>query len=193
MRMAALVISAWNMPLASTRSGIADGGSVGLPSTSTICRPTRRRGIFLASAAASPAAGAETIKLAAVRMPSRWPCSTASFTSSAMPKSSAVTIRPFTPLRDDGVFAGAKKLEELHALAQATHQHLRRGEHLAHDRCDLRRSEIELLVEVLHRLEDFGVAEVRIVERRDLRTVLGQQVGVVREPAIFLRLLVEKG
>ena len=68
----------------------------------------------------------------------------------------------------------AQELEELHALAQAAHQHVARGQHLAHDLGDLGGAEIELLVEVLHRLEDLGVAEMRIVERRDLRAVIGQ-------------------
>ena len=49
-----------------------------------------------ARATASAAAGAATIRLAAVRMPWRWACSTASLTCAAAPKSSAVTMRRFT-------------------------------------------------------------------------------------------------
>ena len=113
---------------------------------------------------------------------------------SAAPKSSAVTIRLLQPsLRDDHVFAVAQELEEFHALAQAAHQHVARGEHLAHDLGDLGGAEIELLVEILHRLEDFGMAEMRIVERRDLGAVIGQQIHIAGEPAIFLGLLVEEG
>src|SRR5690349_23646723 len=96
-------------------------------------------------------------------------------------------------LRDDRVFARAQELEELHALAQAAAHHFRRGEHLADDGSNLRGTEIEPLVEALDRLEDFGVPEVRIVERRDLRTVFRQKVGVFGEPAVFLGLLVEEG
>ena len=44
--------------------------AAGRPSTSTRCRPTRKRGSRRARATASAAAGAATMRLAAVRMPS---------------------------------------------------------------------------------------------------------------------------
>lgn len=70
-------------------------GSAGRPSISTRCKPTPRRGKRRARSTASPAADAVTIKLAEVRMPPVWPSSTASFTGTAKPKSSAVTINRF--------------------------------------------------------------------------------------------------
>src|SRR6185295_6326137 len=134
-----------NIPSPSIRSGTTDGGSVGLPSTSTRCSPTRRRAIALARATASPAAGAETMRLAAVRIPSRWPCSTASLTSGAAPKSSAVTISCLA-VRTSGRVRAAlpKELEELHALAQAALHHVGGAHHLADDGRDLAGPEIEL-------------------------------------------------
>src|SRR5437868_5181082 len=116
-----------------------------------------------ASAAAAPA----TIRLAADKIPSRCARSTASLTSTAAPKSSAVTIS-FRKSRNDHVFAVLEELEELHTLAQAAHQHVAAGQHLLDDLHDLGGTEVELLVEVLDRLEDLGVAEMRIVQRRDL-------------------------
>ena len=73
----------------------AEAGSSGRPSISTRCKPTRRDGMRRARATASAAAGADTIRLAAVRMPPRCAASTASLTSRAAPKSSAVTISRF--------------------------------------------------------------------------------------------------
>src|SRR5690348_15779544 len=60
----------------------------------------------LARRTASADAGAATMRLAAVRMPDRWACSTASLTSGARPKSSAVTI---------GLFSGASPRSRAHA------------------------------------------------------------------------------
>jgi hypothetical protein len=85
-----------NDPLESTSRETESGGSTGRPSTSTRCNPTRKPGLRRARATASSAAGPLTIKLAAVRMPVRCAVSTASFTSTAAPKSSAVTIRRCT-------------------------------------------------------------------------------------------------
>ena len=80
-------------PDRSTSSPMVSAGIAGTPSTSTRCRPTRSDGMRRARSTASAAAGAVTIRLAAVRMPRRCACSTASLTSGAAPKSSAVTIR----------------------------------------------------------------------------------------------------
>ena len=81
-------------PLASTRSGMQCGGNTAAPSASTRCRPTRKPGQSHATASASGAAGAPTIRLAAHKTPSRWARSTARLTLSCRPKSSAVMIRP---------------------------------------------------------------------------------------------------
>ena len=50
-----------------------------------------------------------------------------------------------------------QELEELDTLAQPALQHLWATHHLAHDRRDLRRPEIEPLIEGLHVVEDLGV------------------------------------
>src|SRR5579863_7385290 len=180
------------LPSLSTRSGTALAGRTGLPSTSTRCSPTRNPGMALARCTASLAAGPATIRLAADRIPSRWARSTARLTSTAAPKSSAVTIS-LRKSRDDHVFAVPEELEELHALPQAAHQHVARGEHLLHDLGDLGGTEVELLVEVLDRFEDLGVAEMRIIQRRDLGAVFRQKVHIGCEPAILLGLVIEKG
>src|SRR5215813_14121733 len=87
----------------------------------------------------------------------------------------------------------AQEAEELHALAQAPLHHVRASDHLAHDRGDFRSAEIEALVEVVHRPEDLGVAEVRIIERGDLRAALGQKLHLlVDQPAVLHRLPVEE-
>src|SRR5215813_15142778 len=68
----------------------------------------------------------------------------------------------------------AQEAEELHALAQAPLHHVRAHDHLAHDRRDLGRAEIEAFVEIVDRLENLGMAEMRVVQRRDLRAAIGQ-------------------
>src|SRR5271156_3015992 len=80
-------------PSASAMLGICGCGSDANPSASTMCKPTRRFGRSRARRTASAAAAPPTIKLAAVRMPLRLACSTASLTASCKPKSSAVTIK----------------------------------------------------------------------------------------------------
>ena len=101
--------------------------------------------------------------------------------------------------RDDQLLHAAipprpQKVEEFHAFAQAALHHFRARDHLRHDGGDLGGAEIEFLVEVLDRIEDLAVAQVRIVQRRDLRAFLRQQIDFfVVEPAVFLRLPVQKG
>ena len=86
-----------------------------------------------------------------------------------------------------------QELEELHALAQAALHHLRAAHHLADDRGDLRRAEIEAPVEGLDAVEDLGVRQMRVVQRRDLHAVLVDQLGMLGvEPAILDRLLVQE-
>src|SRR5689334_22812803 len=176
-------------PSGPTRSGTCAGGSAGLASTRTRCSPTARLGIARARRTASAAPGLATIRLAAERMPVRCAISTASLTASARPKSSAVTISRL--MRRLPV--GAQEGEELDAFAQAALHHLRAPDHLADDRGDLGRAEIEAAVEVLHRVEDLAVAETRIVQRRDLHAALVDQLGVLGvEPAVLHRLLVQE-
>src|SRR5437763_8153648 len=95
---------------------------------------------------------------------------------------------------DRRLVALSQELEKLHAFAQAALHHLRRAQHLADNGGDLRRAEIEPLVEALNRVEYLGVAEMRIAELRDLATQLIDQRGVVGgEPAVVHRLLVQEG
>ena len=76
---------------------------------------------------APAAAGAPTIRLAAVSTPSTWAISTARFTSSARPKSSAVTIQS----KRRGRPPLARETHELRALAQAPLRHLGAQNHQA--------------------------------------------------------------
>jgi hypothetical protein len=82
-------------PSAPTSLDTCDARNAGRPSTSTRCSPTRSRGMRRARATASAAADPDTMRLAAVKIPRRWAVSTASLTSGAAPKSSAVTIKRF--------------------------------------------------------------------------------------------------
>src|SRR5229473_6326676 len=86
----------------------------------------------------------------------------------------------------------AEKLEELDALAQAPLHHLRAPDHFADDGRDFRDSEIEAPVEGFDRMKDFGVAEMRVMQRRDLDARGVDQLGVAGiEPAILHGLIVE--
>src|ERR1700760_1104136 len=88
----------------------------------------------------------------------------------------------------------AQELEELHALAQPALHHLRATDHLADDRGDLRRTEVEALIECLDVVEDFGVRQVLVRQRGDLHAVLVDQFGMLGgEPAILHRLAIEEG
>ena len=101
--------------------------------------------------------------------------------------------------RDDEMLQLASSLRSRRNWKNSTPSRRRRfiisraAHHLADDRGDLGGAEIELLVEVLDRVEDLGVAEMRIVQRRDLHAVVVDQLGVVVvEPAVLHRLLVEE-
>ena len=79
-------------------------------------------------------------------------------------------------------------------LAQPPLHHLGTAHHLADDGGDLRRSEIELLVERLDRIEDLGMAEMRVGERRDLRAEIGDQLLVLMvQPIVLARLVIKEG
>ena len=101
--------------------------------------------------------------------------------------------RQYDPALERGRPPLAQELEELDALAQPALHHLRRAHHLVDDRGDLRRAEVERFVELLDRVENLAVAQVRIVQRRDLDAVVVDQIGVVGvEPAVLLGLLVQE-
>src|SRR5262249_42557191 len=88
----------------------------------------------------------------------------------------------------------AEKLEELHALAQASLHHPRVPHHFAHHGGAFRSSEIEASVEGFDRVIDFAVAEVRVMQGGDLDARGVDQVRIVGvEPAVLHGLSVEGG
>src|SRR5204863_8148045 len=143
-----------SMPQPSTKWDRSDAGSTGAPSVSTRWSPTRSEGRRRARSTASRAAGAATIRLAAVRTPSRCAASTASLTSRTSPKSSAVTMSPFkqrTRAALGRIPPRPQELEELYSLAQPTLHHRRACDHLGHQGCDHGCVEIEYEEEVIDR------------------------------------------
>src|SRR5208282_2958419 len=79
---------------------MADGGKADRPHTRARCKPTPRPGFWRARATASSAAASLTMRLAVVRMPSRWARMTAWLMAWERPKSSALTIRRRLASRD---------------------------------------------------------------------------------------------
>src|SRR5213594_4032564 len=71
---------------------MAPGGNAEVPQTRLRCRPTPSRGFCRASSTASSAALPLTIRLAVVRMPSRWARTTAWLMECERPKSSALMM-----------------------------------------------------------------------------------------------------
>src|ERR1700722_10122841 len=78
----------------------------------------------------------------------------------------------FTLPSSGGVVPRPQEVEEFHPFTQAALHHFRALDHFRDDGGDLGGPEIELLIEVLDRLEDFGMTQMRIVERRNLRALL---------------------
>src|SRR5262249_56095628 len=73
--------------------------------------------------------------------------------------------------------------ENLDALAQPPAQDLGAPDHFAGDGRDLRCAEIKAFVEIVHRLENLGMAQMRVTQRCDLRAAFGQQLRIlVDEP-----------
>src|SRR6185437_7919320 len=84
----------------------------------------------------------------------------------------------------------AQEMKEFDAFAQAALHHLRAADHLADDRSDLAGAEIEAPVEFFDRVEDFAVAQMWIVQGRDLHAVLVDELGMsIVEPAVLHRLI----
>ena len=89
------------------------------------------------------------------------------------------------------ISSSAQKVKKFHTLTQPALHHFRTHDHLSHNRGDLGRTEIEFFIEILDRVEDLAMAQVRIVQRRNLRAFLRQEVDLfVEQPAILLRLSV---
>src|SRR5258708_13214903 len=89
---------------------------------------------------------------------------------------SFIAEQEFTPPTSGSVVPRAQKVEEFNALAQPPLHHFRALEHLSYDGCDLRRAEIEFLIEILDRLEDLGVAQVRVIDRRNFLPLFRQKI-----------------
>src|ERR1700685_4183248 len=65
----------------------------------------------------------------------------------------------------------AQKREELDALAQPAPHHLRASHHLGDDGRNFGGSEIKASIQLLDRLKDFGVTEMRVVQWRKLNAI----------------------
>jgi hypothetical protein len=62
---------------------------------------------------------------------------------------------------------------------------LRAADHFADNRGDFAGAQIEAPIELLDRIEDFGVAQMRIMQRRDLHAVVIDKLGMsIVEPAV---------
>src|SRR6202167_5904564 len=84
--------------------------------------------------------------------------------------------------------AVAQERKELKPFAQAAAHHLRSNGG------NFRRAEVKTPVEILHRMENLGVRQVRIMQRRHLDAVGVDQLGVLLvEPAVLQRLAVKFG
>src|SRR5271156_2528708 len=79
---------------------MADGGNADRPHTRARCKTPPKPGFWRARAIASSAAASLTMRLAVVRMPSRWARTTAWLMAWERPKSSALTIRRRLASRD---------------------------------------------------------------------------------------------
>src|ERR1700687_1799440 len=85
----------------------------------------------------------------------------------------------------------AQELEELDPLAQPAPHHLWAHDHLGDQRGDLLSAEIEALVKGFERFEDFGVRQMRVVERRDLPPAVVEELGMGDvEPTLADRLAI---
>src|SRR6516162_2135439 len=84
----------------------------------------------------------------------------------------------------------AQEMKEFDAFVQPPFHHLRAADHLTDDGSNLFGAEIEAAVELLDRDEDFAVAQMRIMQRRDLHPVFIDELGMaIVEPAVLHRLI----
>src|SRR5438067_3527726 len=93
-------------------------------------------------------------------------------------------------LRGGAALALAHELEELLPLGQSPAALLRVGEHLPNHPRDGGRAEVELLVELLHRLEHLAPRQPGVLDWEVLDPINGYQV-VGHEPVVRHRLIVE--
>src|SRR5712691_8929194 len=85
-----------------------------------------------------------------------------------------------------------QEAEELDAVPEPPCEHLPVPRHLAHDRKDLPRPEVEAPVERLHRGEDLGMGEVRVAQRASLDAPPVDELTPI-EPAMLEGLTVHHG
>src|SRR6516164_5436119 len=84
----------------------------------------------------------------------------------------------------------AQEMKEFDAFVQPPFNHLRAADHLTDDGSNLFGAEIEAAVELLDRDEYFAVAQMRIMQRRDLHPVFIDELGMaIVEPAVLHRLI----
>src|SRR5437764_11649717 len=87
----------------------------------------------------------------------------------------------------------AQEPEELDSLAKPALHHFRTPYHFTDDRSDLRRPQVESPVEVLDRLENFGMTQMRVAQCRCLRAEIGQKFrAFIDQPAVRERLFVKE-
>src|SRR5487761_1328227 len=126
-------------------------------------------------------------------------CSVTRATGRVYCRGSKCALGPLSTDSASGVDLGldlvlAQEGHELHPFSQASGEHVLVPDHLRHHLGDLARSEVELLVEGVHRLEDLRARQLRVLEHRRLHAPLVHQVGVVLgQPSLLLRLLVQGG
>ncbi len=88
----------------------------------------------------------------------------------------------------------AQEGKEFGAFAQPAHHHLRAAHHLRDDRRNLGSPKVEAPVELLDRLENLGMGQVRIMQRGDLHAARIDEFGMRRvEPAVLQRIAIELG
>src|SRR5580765_846581 len=115
-----------------------------------------------------------------------------------MPREAPVTsaTRPVSRLMNGparSLPARAEEAEEVAPLAEPPPHHLAVPQHLRGERDHLARPEVEAAVELVERSEDLGPREMRIAQGALLDARPVHEAAVVLEPAVPLRLLVERG
>src|SRR5437870_3494374 len=105
------------------------------------------------------------------------------------------TLFPYTTLfRSPPIFAGpprGQEADELGTLPEPPREHPPVPRHLARNREELPRSEIEASVERLHGVEDLGMGEVRVAQRAPLNAPPVDELAAV-EPALLEGLSVHR-
>src|ERR1700688_4279362 len=86
-----------------------------------------------------------------------------------------------------------QELKELDPFTQPANHHLPIADHLAHDRRNLPGSKIESPIKFLDRIENFGLAQMRVVQRRNLDAFTIHELRIRGvKPTVFYRLIEKK-